>query len=191
MDRVRVRAPELAGDGGWIGVDDLSLAALRGKVVLLDFWTLACVNCQRVLEELRGLERRFADALVVVGVHSPKFPHEHEHAAVRDAVARHRITHPVLDDPAMTSWDAYAVRAWPTLVLIDTHGRVALTVSGEGHAVELAAAIERLVAEAEADGSLRPGAVAAEPDALGTGELAHPGKVAVGGDALAPLLALA
>ena len=85
-------------------------AQLRGKVVLLDFWTLACVNCQRVLEELRGLERRFADALVVVGVHSPKFPHEHDHAAVRAAVARHRIEHPVLDDPAMATWDAYAVQ---------------------------------------------------------------------------------
>ncbi|MDX6687938.1 MAG: hypothetical protein QOF86_4066, partial [Baekduia sp.] len=137
MDRVRVRAPELDGAGGWIGVDDLSLAQLRGKVVLLDFWTLACVNCQRVLEELRGLERRFADTLVVIGVHSPKFPHENEHAAVRAAVARHRIEHPVLDDPAMTTWDAYAVRAWPTLVLIDAEGRVALTVSGEGHAVTL------------------------------------------------------
>lgn len=191
MDRVRVRAPELAHDGRWIGVDELSLADLRGKVVLLDFWTLACVNCQRVVEELRGLERRFAGALVVVGVHSPKFPHEHEHAAVCDAVARHRIDHPVLDDPALTTWDAYAVRAWPTLVLVDVHGRVALTVSGEGHAVELASAIERLVGEAEAEGALRRGGVGVALPAAGTGELAHPGKVAVGGEPLAPLLAIA
>jgi thiol-disulfide isomerase/thioredoxin len=179
VDRVRVRAPELAGDGGWIGVDALSLAQLRGRVVLLDFWTLACVNCQRVLEELRGLERRFAGELVVVGVHSPKFPHEHDHAAVRAAVARHRVGHPVLDDPAMTTWDAYAVRAWPTLVLIDAEGRVALTVSGEGHAVTLASAIERLVAEARDAGTLRPGAVGVDDAPQGTGELAFPGKVAV------------
>jgi sugar lactone lactonase YvrE len=196
MDRVRVRAPELDGQGGWIGVDDLSLAQLRGKVVLLDFWTLACVNCQRVVEELRGLERRFADTLVVVGVHSPKFPHEHDHGAVRQAVARHRIEHPVLDDPAMTTWDAYAVRAWPTLVLIDAEGRVALTVSGEGHAVELARAIEELVAEAGARGTLRRGPVAdldadADP-AQGTGELAHPGKVAIeDGATRAPRVAIA
>ncbi|WP_187369285.1 thioredoxin domain-containing protein [Baekduia soli] len=74
LDRVRVRAPELEGAGGWIGSDGLTLAGLRGRIVLLDFWTLACVNCQRVVEELRGLERRFADVLVVVGVHWPKFP---------------------------------------------------------------------------------------------------------------------
>ncbi|WCB92027.1 Thiol-disulfide oxidoreductase ResA [Baekduia alba] len=194
MDRVRVRAPELEGEGGWIGVEDLSLAQLRGKVVLLDFWTLACANCQRVVEELRGLERRFADVLAVVGVHSPKFPHEHEHAAVRAAVARHRIEHPVLDDPALTTWDAYAVKAWPTLVLVDAEGRVALTVSGEGHAVELAGAIERLVAEADAAGTLRRGPLELDAaiDAQGTGELAFPGKVALeDGATRAPRIAIA
>jgi sugar lactone lactonase YvrE len=194
MERVRVRAPELDGSGGWIGVDELSLAALRGKVVLLDFWTLACVNCQRVVEELRGLERRFADVLTVVGVHSPKFPYEHDHGAVRAAVARHRIEHPVLDDPAMTTWDAYAVKAWPTLVLIDADGRVALTVSGEGHVVELARAIEQLVAEAAAAGTLRRGPLEldAAVDAQGTGELAFPGKVALeDGATRAPRIAIA
>jgi sugar lactone lactonase YvrE len=194
MERVRVRAPELDGEGGWIGVDALSLAQLRGRIVLLDFWTLACINCQRVVEELRGLERRFADVLTVVGVHSPKFPHEHDHGAVRAAVARHRIEHPVLDDPAMTTWDAYAVRAWPTLVLVDAEGRVALTVSGEGHAVELAAAIEALVAEAEAGGTLRRGALDldAAVAAQGTGELAYPGKVVIeDGATRAPRIAIA
>lgn len=181
------------------GTGSLTLAGLRGKIVLLDFWTLACVNCQRVVEELRGLERRFADTLVVLGVHSPKFPHEHEHAAVRDAVARHRIEHPVLDDPAMTTWDAYAVKAWPTLVLVDADGRVALTVSGEGHAVELASAIEALVGEAEAKGTLRRGPLAGadlDDDArtvvVGTGELAFPGKVAIeDGATRAPRIAIA
>jgi sugar lactone lactonase YvrE len=195
MDRVRVRAPELDGDGGWIGVDGgLSLAQLRGKIVLLDFWTLACVNCQRVLEELRGLERRFADSLVVIGVHSPKFPHEHAHDVVAAGVARHRIEHPVLDDPAMTTWSAYAVKAWPTLVLIDADGRVALTVSGEGHHVELARAIEQLVDEADAAGTLRRGGVELDDaiEAQGTGELAFPGKVALeDGATRAPRIAIA
>ena len=143
----RVRAPELAGRGGWLntGGRALSLQDFRGSFLLLDFWTFCCVNCLHVLEELRPLEERFADVLTVVGVHSPKFPHEHDHDAVRAAVARHRIEHPVLDDPAMATWNAYAVKAWPTLVLIDADGRVALTKSGEGHHVELARAIEQLV----------------------------------------------
>jgi thiol-disulfide isomerase/thioredoxin len=178
VDAARVRAPELQG-AGWIGTDPLSLADLRGKLVLLDFWTTGCVNCQHVAEELRGLERRYAEVLVVIGVHSPKFPHERSLDAVRAAAARMRIEHPVLSDPELATWDAYAVRAWPTLVLIDAGGRVALTVTGEGHAEELAQAIDTLIAEAEAAGGLRRGPLVLEPETAGTGELAFPGKVAV------------
>ena len=93
------------------------MAQLRGKIVLLDFWTFACANCLHVLEELRDLEARFADVLVVIGVHSPKFEHEGSHAAVAAAVARYGVEHPVLDDPDMDLWRQYAVRAWPTLVV--------------------------------------------------------------------------
>ncbi len=175
----RVRAPQLHGDGGWIGVDHLDLAALRGKVVLLDFWTLGCVNCLRVIEELRGLERCWSDELVVVGVHSPKFPHERDHAAVRAAVARHRVGHPVLDDPALTTWSHYAVRAWPTQVLVDPEGYEVGRWSGEGHAVAVSRHIEQVVLEHERRGTLRRGAMDLEPVGAGTGELAFPGKVAV------------
>ncbi|MCU1677398.1 MAG: alkyl hydroperoxide reductase, partial [Frankiales bacterium] len=94
MDPARVRAPELHGGGGWVNADPLALADLRGKLVLLHFWTSGCVNCMHVAEELRTLERRYADVLVVIGVHSPKFPHERSHDVVRSAVARHRIEHP-------------------------------------------------------------------------------------------------
>ncbi len=78
----RVRAPRLAGAGGWInaGPDGTSLEALRGRIVLLDFWTFCCVNCLHVIDELRPLERRYADVLTVVGVHSPKFEREREHS---------------------------------------------------------------------------------------------------------------
>lgn len=189
LTRTRVRAPELHGAGGWIGVEGLSLADLRGKVVLLDFWTSCCANCVRVAEELRGLERRFAQELVLVGVHSPKFAHEADHDALRAAVARLRLEHPVLDDPDLVTWDAYGVRAWPTLVLVDTTGRVAGQVSGEGHAVALAAAVEQLVAEGEAAGTLVREAFAIEHEAHGTGELAFPGKVAA--DAAGERLAIA
>ena len=130
----RVRAPELRGAGGWINTDHpIALRDLRGRVVLLDFWTFCCINCLRIVEELRPLEERFGDRLVVIGVHSPKFPHESDHAAVARAVARHRITHPVLDDPDLETWQLYGVRAWPTLVVIDPDGYVVAMASGEGN----------------------------------------------------------
>lgn len=150
--------PELVGDT-WLGTGGrrLRLADLRGRIVLLDFWTLCCVNCHHVLAELRQIEQRFADVLTVVGVHSPKFEHEKDPAAVTAAMQRHGITHPVLNDPEMNTWQAYDVRAWPTLVLLDTHGQVAASFSGEGHGHAIAARIASLVAEAEAEESLRRG----------------------------------
>src|ERR1700722_6330411 len=113
----RVRPPELRGSGGWSNTDPpLSLRHLRGRVVVLDFWTFCCINCLRVVEELRELEDRFGDRLGVIGGHSPKFPHESDHAAVERACARHRITHPVLDDPDLETWQQNRVRSWPPLV---------------------------------------------------------------------------
>ena len=178
-----VRAPELAGRGGWIGVDrPLTLKALRGKVVLLHFWTFSCVNCLRVLAELRPLEELFADELVVVGVHSPKFPREADHQAVVNAVARHRVTHPVLDDPDMVTWQQYGVRAWPTLVLVDAKGYVVGSVSGEGCRPVLEQAIAGLVDEHAGQGTLRPGPAAVSFTGPPAGPLAFPAKVAVSDD---------
>lgn len=183
--RMRVRAPELVGAGGWINVDrPLTLAELRGRVVLLDFWTFCCINCIHVVEELRPLERRFGDRLVVIGVHSPKFPHEQDHDAVVRATLRHRITHPVLDDPGMETWQRYAVRAWPTLVLIDQDGYAVATASGEGNAEAVAAAVEQLLRGREAEMPPGPAFTPLRPDA--GGELSFPGKVASdGGERLA------
>lgn len=144
---MRVRAPELHGRR-WLntGGRDLTLAQLRGKIVLLDFWTFCCVNCLHVLDDLRALAARYADVLVVVGVHSPKFRHEADPAAVQDAVERHGVHHPVLDDPELRTWDAYAARAWPTLVVIDPQGYVVATMSGEGHDAGLANLLDELIA---------------------------------------------
>ncbi|WP_225824332.1 NHL domain-containing thioredoxin family protein [Streptomyces naphthomycinicus] len=157
--RARVRTPELVGKGGWIntGGKDLRLADLRGRVVILDFWTFCCINCLHVLDELRELEEKHRDTLVVVGVHSPKFAHEAVHEAVVDAVERYGVAHPVLDDPELATWKQYAVRAWPTLVVVDPEGYVVAQHAGEGHVH----AIERLVSELEAEhaakGTLRRG----------------------------------
>ncbi len=139
-----MRAPELSGSGGWIGTGgkELRLADLRGRIVVLDFWTFCCVNCLHVLDELRPLEERFADVLVVVGVHSPKFAHEADHEALLAAVERYEVHHPVLDDPELTTWSQYAVRAWPTLCVIDPEGYLVHVASGEGHGEGLARLVE-------------------------------------------------
>lgn len=153
-----VTAPELVGDT-WLGSNGarLSLSVLAGRIVLLDFWTLCCVNCHHVLAELRPIEEEFADVLTVVGVHSPKFDHEKNPDAVASAMMRHGITHPVLNDPAMSTWQAYAVRAWPTLVLIDPQGQIAATYSGEGHGHAIRMKIKELIAQGEATNTLTRG----------------------------------
>ncbi|MFD9982654.1 thioredoxin-like domain-containing protein [Streptomyces massasporeus] len=176
--RARVRAPELTGKGGWLntGGKPYALADLRGRIVVLDFWTFCCINCLHVLDELRELEEKHRDTVVVIGVHSPKFVHEAEHQAVVDAVERYGVEHPVLDDPELATWKQYAVRAWPTLVVIDPEGYVVAQHAGEGHVH----AIERLVGELEAEhtakGTLRRGDgpyVAPEPEPT---VLRFPGK---------------
>ena len=154
----RVRASELAGRG-WLntGGADLGLEALRGKIVLLDFWTFCCINCLHVLDELRPLEEKYHDVLVTVGVHSPKFEHEADPVALASAVERYEIHHPVLDDPELLTWQAYTARAWPTLVVVDPEGYIVAHLSGEGHAAGLGVLIEELVAEHSAKGTLHRG----------------------------------
>ncbi|MDD9348485.1 thioredoxin-like domain-containing protein [Mumia sp.] len=156
--RVRVRAPELVGRG-WLntGGADLGLADLRGRFVVLDFWTSGCINCLHVLDEMRPLEEKYADALVVVSVHSPKFAHEATADALAAAVQRNGVTHPVLDDPDLTTWQAYAVRAWPTLVVVDPEGYVVAQYAGEGHVHAIDALLATLVPEYEERGSLTRG----------------------------------
>ncbi|MEV6588315.1 NHL domain-containing thioredoxin family protein [Streptomyces acidicola] len=176
--RPRVRAPELVGKGGWIntGGKELGLAELRGRIVIVDFWTFCCVNCLHVLDELRELEEKHRDTVVVIGVHSPKFVHEADHRAVVDAVERYGVEHPVLDDPELATWKQYAVRAWPTLVVIDPEGYVVAQHAGEGHAHAIARLVEELEAEHAAKGTLRRGDgpyVASEPEPT---VLRFPGK---------------
>ncbi|XAS67228.1 NHL domain-containing thioredoxin family protein [Micrococcaceae bacterium Sec5.7] len=174
---LRVRASELVGRN-WLntGGKSLDLEALRGKIVLLDFWTFCCINCLHVLDELRPLEAQYSDVLVTVGVHSPKFEHEADPVALAAAVERYEIRHPVLDDPELDTWKAYTARAWPTLVVIDPEGYIVAHLSGEGHADGLAVLIPELIAEHEAKGTLHRGDgpyVAPEPT---SGTLRFPGK---------------
>ena len=181
--RVRVRAPELVGRG-WLGTGGraLSLEGLRGRVVVLDFWTFCCVNCLHALEELRAVEALFPDVLTIIGVHSPKFEHEADPDAVVAAVERYGVTHPVLDDPELLTWRAYTARAWPTLVVVDPEGYIVATMSGEGHGPGLAALVDELVHEHREKGTLQPGDGPYVPPPLAETALRFPGKATALGD---------
>ncbi|MEV4491090.1 NHL domain-containing thioredoxin family protein [Micromonospora coxensis] len=176
----RVRAPQLRGRG-WLntGGRDLGSADLRGRIVLLDFWTFCCINCLHVLDELRPLEEKYADVLVVIGVHSPKFEHEKDPEALAAAVERYGVHHPVLDDPELDMWQQYAAKAWPTLAVVDPEGYVVATMAGEGHAEGLARLIDDLIATHEAKGTLRRGDGPYVPPAEPETALRFPGKAVV------------
>jgi thiol-disulfide isomerase/thioredoxin len=175
--RPRVRAPELRGRG-WLntGGASYSLSDFRGRFLLLDFWAFCCVNCLHVLDELRPLEQRYDGELVVVGVHSPKFAHEADADALRGAVERYEVAHPVLDDPDLVTWQAYTARAWPTLVLVDPEGYVVAQYSGEGHAHAIDALLAELAEEHRARGTLRPAGSPYVPRVQEPGDLRFPAK---------------
>ncbi|MFC0530356.1 NHL domain-containing thioredoxin family protein [Phytohabitans kaempferiae] len=176
----RVRAPELRGRG-WLntGGRELKLADLRGKIVLLDFWTFCCINCLHVLDELRPLEEAYGDVLVIIGVHSPKFEHERDADALAAAVERYGVAHPVLDDPRMETWEQYAAKAWPTLSVVDPEGYVVASMAGEGHAEGLSLLVEELILEHEAKGTLHRGDGPYVPPAEPVTTLRFPGKALV------------
>jgi thiol-disulfide isomerase/thioredoxin/sugar lactone lactonase YvrE len=176
----RVRAPELTGHRGWLNTaGPLSLAALRGKVVLLDFWTYGCINCIHIIPDLQRLEEKYAAQLVVIGVHSAKFDNEKETENIRRVVVRYGVEHPVVNDAEFRIWQEYAVRAWPTQVLIDPAGYVVGRVEGEGHYEVLDEAIGQLVAEFRQRGALdeKPLKLALERARVGDLPLAFPGKI--------------
>ncbi|MBN2289253.1 MAG: redoxin domain-containing protein [Candidatus Glassbacteria bacterium] len=124
-----VEFPEYAG---WLNTDrPYRLSDFRGKLVLLDFWTYCCINCMHVLPDLKKLERKYPE-LVVIGVHSAKFTGEQDLENIREAVVRYDIEHPVINDYRFELWRSYGIRAWPSFVLIDPAGRVAGSANGEG-----------------------------------------------------------
>ncbi|MCT1601671.1 NHL domain-containing thioredoxin family protein [Kocuria sp. p3-SID1433] len=173
----RVRASALTGRA-WLntGGQELDWQKLRGKIVILDFWSFCCINCLHVLDELRPLEERFSDVLVTVGVHSPKFEHEADPQALAAAVDRYEIHHPVLDDPELGTWDAYTARAWPTLVVVDPEGYIVAHLSGEGHVQGIVSLVEELVDKHEAAGTLHRGDGPYVPPETTDGDLRFPEK---------------
>lgn len=176
----RPAAPSLDGGVEWLNCGGpIGLPDLRGKVVLLDFWTYCCINCIHVLPDLKKLEEKYARELVVIGVHSPKFENEKDSEAIRQAIMRYEIAHPVVNDANMTIWRKFNVRAWPTLVLIDPQGNYCGYVSGEGNFEVLDTKISELIAFHESKGTLDRTAVnfALERDSADTTPLRYPGKI--------------
>jgi thiol-disulfide isomerase/thioredoxin len=126
-------APELDGGVAWLNTaGPLKLKDLRGKVVLLDFWTYCCINCMHVMPDLEKLEKKYANELVVIGVHSAKFDNEKDSENIRKAILRYEIAHPVVNDANQKLWDAYNVHSWPTFFLIDPEGNNLGQAAGEG-----------------------------------------------------------
>jgi thiol-disulfide isomerase/thioredoxin len=145
------RAPELVGVDPWLNTPDgepLRLAALRNRVVLLEFWTFACVNCQRTLPFLREIHGRYQPEFTVVGVHTPEYAFEASVPNVERAVREQGLEYPVGIDNDFVAWNAYGNRYWPTIYLVDRAGRIRYTHIGEGAYGRTEGAIQALLAEA-------------------------------------------
>jgi thiol-disulfide isomerase/thioredoxin len=145
-NRRRVEAPELNGGVAWLNTaGPLRLKDLRGKIVLLDFWTLCCINCMHVLPDLARLEKKYPNELVVIGIHTAKFRNEKNTESIRKAILRYEISHPVVNDANQRIWETFGSRSWPTLCLIDPEGYAVWADSGEGHYQALDSEINRLI----------------------------------------------
>jgi sugar lactone lactonase YvrE/thiol-disulfide isomerase/thioredoxin len=180
QERPRVRAPEITGGRGWLNTDKpLSLAALKGKVVLLDFWTYGCINCIHIIPDLKKLEAKYANQLVVIGVHSAKFKNEKETENIRRIILRYEIEHPVYNDSEYAVWQNYGIRAWPTQVLIDPAGYIVGGVSGEGNYDVIDQTIAKVAEEFRSKGQLNeePLKLVLERAKVGDLPLAFPGKI--------------
>jgi cytochrome c biogenesis protein CcdA/thiol-disulfide isomerase/thioredoxin len=139
-------APPLHADGAWINSPPLSIQQLRGKVVLVDFWTYSCINCLRTLPHLKAWDAAYRSrGLVIVGVHTPEFAFEHVSSNVRDAVTRLGIRYPVMQDNAFGTWDNYSNQYWPAEYMLDRNGHVRHVHFGEGSYDETEAAIRKLL----------------------------------------------
>lgn len=155
MIQPRVRAPEFPQNRIWLNTDHpLFLKDLKGRIVLLDFWTYCCINCLHILPDLKYLENKYQDSLTVIGVHSAKFDNEKDAENIRQAVLRYDVEHPVIVDSNFHVWRQYAVRAWPTLMVIDPEGYVISTHSGEGNRQALDQLIGQMIEQHQAKGTI-------------------------------------
>ena len=174
-----VRAPDFDVPGvSWFNTEyPPSLADLRGRLVILDFWTYCCINCHHVLAVLQAVEEAFPEEIIVIGVHSPKFTAEQDPDTVRKAIQRHDIRHPIIHDPERILWDHYAVRAWPTLVFISPEGSVIGMHAGEPDTNQLLRSLNRVLENFKIEGLIEPDIIDTKPEPIPRGRFCFPGKI--------------
>ncbi len=173
-------APEFPEGAEWLNTDKpLTLASLKGKIVLLDFWTYCCINCMHIIPDLKKLEAKYPNELVVIGVHSAKFDNEKETHNIREAIQRYEIEHPVINDRDFAVWRGFGVRSWPTLVLINPNGKIIGGHSGEGIFDLFDDVIGQAVKHFDAQKAIdrRPLRLKLEKDRVPRPLLAYPGKI--------------
>ena len=176
----RLAVPPLPDNLEWINVArPIELQTLRGKFILLDFWTLGCINCMHIVPELRKLEKAWSNELVVIGVHSAKFAEEKKTENIKEAVLRLRVEHPVVNDAESAVWNSFGVRAWPSLVLIDPEGYVVWGHSGEITFEQLNIVLRRSAPFYRNNGTLNRRPIKFEPEAEKAARtpLRFPGKI--------------
>jgi DNA-binding beta-propeller fold protein YncE len=175
----RQKAPAIEGGVGWLNTPGpIDLKDLRGKFVLLDFWTYCCINCMHILPNLKQLEHAYPNEIVVIGVHSAKFAAEEDSKNIEDAIKRYEIEHPVVNDAHHKIWDAFQVQSWPTLMVIDPEGNLVAANSGEVDFETLDKFFKRVMPYYKRKGlldatPLKLEAKSAEPDT----PLRYPGKL--------------
>jgi sugar lactone lactonase YvrE len=173
-----IRAPELTGGVDWLNTaKPITMKQLKGKIVVLDFWTLCCINCIHTLPDLAKLEKKYSKELVVIGVHSPKFDNEKLTESIKKAILRYEVKHPVVNDANMKIWGAYQVNSWPTLALVDPEGNYIGKVSGEGNFEVLDKAISNLIETHKKKKTLKESVMDFELHKEAAGPLFFPGKV--------------
>jgi thiol-disulfide isomerase/thioredoxin len=174
----KVNASPFPIDAEWLNsANPLSLEDFKGKLLLLDFWSYCCINCMHMIPTLRRLERRYPEEIAVVGVHSAKFEEERAAEHVQQSIMRYGVSHPVLNDTNKTTWQSYAVRAWPTLMFIDPSGKVVGRIEGELTYEDGVTLIDEMLAEFRLAGTLRPSPGYFSVPSLRVGVLNYPGKV--------------
>ncbi len=175
-----VSSAEFAPGLSWLNVERaLTFADMKGKVVVLDFWTYGCINCIHVLADLKKLEEKYGNQLLVIGVHTPKFENEKNLETVRNIIVRYDIEHPVVNDVEYSLAKQYGMRAWPTRVVIDPTGKALGKLTGEGHYELFDDIIAKLLEEHKAIINSNPVPLQLEKEHLASTLLAAPGKIAV------------